>query len=58
MLPIVFTSNFPLKSEQDVIEMRRSIQKTGVEHPANAPRAPVSTIAVCVKAVMRNAGPL
>jgi hypothetical protein len=42
-------SAFPLKSEQEVIEMRRIIQKTGVEQPAYASRPSVSAIAVYVK---------
>lgn len=41
--------NFPLTSEQDSIERRRKIQKTGVGQPAYAPCSPVSAITVCVK---------
>jgi hypothetical protein len=47
-------SNFPLKPEQDIIERRRSIQKTGAEQLADTPRSSVSAIAVCVKS--RDAG--
>jgi hypothetical protein len=49
-------SNFPLKPEQDIIERRRSIQKTGAEQLADTPRSPVSAIAVCVKSRDRMRG--